>query len=326
MEIIVLSKAIGNTNCYGIGIGAMQWSGSRFWGYGSIINPDDARTAYDAAVALGVDLIDTAEVYGFGKSEKAIGRILGDVGKNGVKIATKYAPIPWRFSAKSFHKALDSSLKRLGLDSVDLYQVHFPGGRLSIEELMNAMADAMDQGKIKAAGVSNYSSDDMKHSAEVLSRRGHRLASNQVEFSLIHRSPEVDGVLDTCRELGVTLIAYSPLGRGLLSGKYGPERPPVGLRKRQSNFSEENFERVTPLIQELKKTADAYSKTPAQVALNWLARIPEVFPIPGSKSAEQAKANAGAVSFELSDEEAARLDDLASVYKAARTFRAGRRS
>ena len=321
-----MNKTIGNISCNGIGFGAMQWSGNRFWGYGSVIKTRDARTAFDAAVASGVDFFDTAEVYGFGKSESVIGEILRDVGKNGVKIATKYAPMPWRFSAKAFHKALDKSLQRLGLESVDLYQLHFPGGRLSIEELMNAMADALDQGKIKAAGVSNYSSDDMKRAAEVLNRRGHRLASNQVEFSLIHRSPEVDGVLDACRELGVTLIAYSPLGRGLLTGKYGPERPPVGLRKRQSNFSEENFTRVTPLIEELKKTGDAYGKTPAQVALNWLTRIPEVLPIPGSKSAEQAKANAEAISFDLTEQEAARLDDLAAVYKVARSFRAGRRS
>ena len=321
-----MKKTVGNTACYGIGFGTMQWSGSKFWGYGSNINPDEARIAYDAAVVAGVDLFDTAEVYGFGKSERAIGKILGDAGRDGVKIATKYAPMPWRFSEKAFHRALDRSLQRLDVESVELYQVHFPGGRLSIKDLMHAMATALERGKIKAAGVSNYSADDMKRAAEALDRRGYRLASNQVEFSLVHRSPEVDGVLDACRELGVTLIAYSPLGRGLLTGKYGRDRQPAGLRKRQSNFSEENFERVTPLIDELKKTGDAYGKTVAQVALNWLARNPEVIPIPGAKNAVQAKANAEALSFELSADEAARLDELSSVYKVARSFRSGRRS
>jgi aryl-alcohol dehydrogenase-like predicted oxidoreductase len=317
------TKSIGNITCYGIGIGTMPWSGSKFWGYGSNIGPEGARAAFDASVASGVDLFDTAEIYGFGKSEKAIGAILSEIGKDGVKIATKYAPLPYRFSIKAFHKALDNSLKRLGLESVDLYQVHFPGGRIGIEPLMNAMADALDAGKIKAAGVSNYSAEAMKQAAEVLDRRGHRLATNQVEYSLVHRSPEVDGVLEACREHGITLIAYSPLGRGILSGKYRGGNLPSDWRKRVSYFSEKNADQVTPLIESLEEIADSHGKTVAQVAINWLARDPMVFPIPGAKNARQAEDNAGAIEFELTDAEANRLDEVASAFKLAKPFTTG---
>lgn len=314
---------IGKTTCYGVGIGTMPWSGNRFWGYGSTLKTEDARIAFDAAVAAGVDLFDTAEVYGFGKSEKAIGRILSDTGRSGIKIATKYAPMPWRFSPTSFRKALERSLRRLGLDSVDLYQVHFPGGRISIEVLMNGMADALDDGRIRAAGVSNYSADDMRRAADVLAKRGHTLASNQVEYSLVHRSPEADGVLAVCQEIGATLIAYSPLGRGLLTGKYRPGQQPKDWRKHFSYFSDSKAEMVTPLIDGLKELAHAHGKTPAQVAINWLARTPEVFPIPGAKNAEQARANAEAITFELADSEAARLDELSAAFKVAKPFSRG---
>jgi aryl-alcohol dehydrogenase-like predicted oxidoreductase len=317
------NTTIGKTACYGVGIGTMPWSGSRFWGYGSTLKTEDARMAFDAAVAAGVDLFDTAEVYGFGKSEKAIGRILGDVGKDGIKIATKYAPMPWRLSSKSFRKALGKSLLRLGLDSVDLYQVHFPGGRMSIEVLMNAMADALDEGTIGAAGVSNYSAEDMKRAANVLLKRGHRLASNQVEYSLVHRSAEADGVLAACREIGATLIAYSPLGRGLLTGKYRPGQQPKDWRKHFSYFSEDKAGMVAPLIEGLENVADSHGKTPAQVAINWLARTPEVFPIPGAKNMEQARANAEAIGFEMTDAEASSLDELSAAFKVAKPFGRG---
>jgi len=320
-------KTIGNTTYYGIGIGTMPWSGNKFWGYGTSIDVRKARFAFDAAAEAGVDLFDTAEVYGFGKSEKALGTILADTGGNGVKIATKYAPMPFRFTKKAFRRALSRSLERLGRDSVDLYQVHFPGGRLGVRELMGCMADALDEGKIKAAGVSNYDADNMKLAAETLDKRGYRLAANQVEYSLTHRSAEVDGVLEVCWELDITLIAYSPLGRGLLTGKYTTDSRPKDMRKHYSSFKEENLAKVMPLIEELDSIARAHTVSAAQVALNWIARNPVVFPIPGAKSAEQAISNATAISFQLSDEEAERLDRISTPFKVARSFgRGGNRS
>ena len=188
---------------------------------------------------------------------------------------------------------------------------------------MNGMADALDDGRIRAAGVSNYSADDMRRAADVLAKRGHTLASNQVEYSLVHRSPEADGVLAVCQEIGATLIAYSPLGRGLLTGKYRPGQQPKDWRKHFSYFSDSKAEMVTPLIDGLKELAHAHGKTPAQVAINWLARTPEVFPIPGAKNAEQARANAEAITFELADSEAARLDELSAAFKVAKPFSRG---
>ena len=300
----------------------MPWSGSKLWGYGSRLGVSEAREAFDAAVAAGVDLFDTAEIYGFGKSEKAIGRILKDTGAANARIATKYAPLPLRFSARAFHRALKRSLRYLGLSSVDLYQVHFPGGRVPIETLMHAMADALDDGRIRAAGVSNYSESDMRLAARVLEERGHRLASNQVEYSLVHRSPEANGVLEACRELGVTLLAYSPLGRGLLTGKYRREQAPSDWRKRI--FTSEKFDLATPLLDEIAAIASRHNATSSQVALNWLARDPVVLPIPGAKNAAQASANAGALSFELTDDEDARLRELSSAFMHETSF--GQRS
>jgi aryl-alcohol dehydrogenase-like predicted oxidoreductase len=314
-------KMIGKNKVHPVGIGTMPWANSKMWGYGALMGVKEAGPAYDAAVAAGVDLFDTAEIYGFGKSEKIVGEILAARGSAGIKIATKYAPLPWRRSIKSFKKALEKSLTRLGLDSITLYQTHFSGGGVSVEELMSGMADALDEGKIEAAGVSNYSAEEMRRAHEVLVSRGHRLASNQVEFSLVHRSPEADGVLETCRELGVTLIAYSPLGRGLLSGKYRPGSEPKDMRKRISHFKGENFGRIRPLLDALEQIAAKYKVTMAQAAINWLARIPEVFPIPGAKNEAQSIANAEAASFDMTDEDAGKLDELSAEFKVAKPFR-----
>lgn len=308
---------IGGTDIevFPIGIGTMPWSDGTFWGYGDRIGADTAIEAFDAAVERGVDLFDTAEVYGMGKSERNIGEILRRRPDAHVKIATKYAPLPWRFSPKALNKALKRSLGRLGLDFVDLYQVHFPGGRLSIDALMNAMADAVEEGLIKAVGVSNYSTDQTRRAHEVLAKRGVPLASNQIEYSLVHRSPEADGLLEACGELGITLIAYSPLGRGLLSGKYRPGTVPADLRKRYPMFAEENLKRALPLIEALEEIGAAHGKAASQAAINWIVRRSNVIAIPGAKNREQAARNADAASFELTDDEAARIDEVSLPYK-----------
>ncbi len=296
----------------------MPWSGSRLWGYGSKLGLAEAREAFDAAVAGGVHLFDSAEIYGFGKSERAIGQILRERETDGVVIATKYAPLPLRFSPRAFHRALDRSLKRLGLPSVDLYQIHFPGGRIDLATLMHAMADALDDGRIQAAGVSNYNESEMRRAAKILESRGHRLASNQVEYSLVHRTPEGNGVLGACTELGVTLLAYSPLGRGLLTGKYRSGNAPIDWRKRI--FTEEKLALATPLLDAIATIANAHGVSSSQIALNWLARIPAVLPIPGAKNAAQAASNAEALSFELTDEEDQRLRQLSTAFMNEKSF------
>ena len=184
--------------------------------------------------------------------------------------------------------ALDASLSRLRRPSVDLYQHHFPSRRVDIPALMGLMADAVEAGKIRAVGVSNYSGAQMRTANEALSRRGLSLASNQVQYSLLHRQPEVDGVLDACREFSVTLIAYQPLASGALTGKYGDDARPSGLRRFHPTFRRAGLDALRPVVGLLREIGEAYGKSPGQVALRWLLEQEGVVPIPGAKNGEQA--------------------------------------
>jgi aryl-alcohol dehydrogenase-like predicted oxidoreductase len=208
-------------------------------------------------------------------------------------------------------------LQRLGLERVDLYQVHFPGGFVSIEKLMNALADALDAGKVRAVGVSNYSAEQMRKADAVLKQRGYSLASNQVEYSLVQRSPEVDGILDACRDLDVTLIAYSPLGRGVLTGKYRPGASTTDARRFYAQFKDKTLETLLPLLEALREIGETHGKKSSQVALNWLARQSHVIPIPGAKNEEQARENAEAIGWEMSEAEIDHLDKLSRSFRVA---------
>ena len=202
------------------------------------------------------------------------------------------------------------TLTRLGRECVDLYQHHYPNARISIPKLMDLVADAVEAGKIKAVGVSNYSAQQMREAHAALSKRGIQLASNQVEYSLLHRKPEVDGVLDTCRELGITLIAYTPLAGGLLTGKYSALNRPGGFFRRiLPQYNRKSLESIQPVIKLLREIGACYSKTPSQVALRWLIENPIVLPIPGAKNGKQAMDNAEALSFSMTPEEVKLFDD-----------------
>jgi aryl-alcohol dehydrogenase-like predicted oxidoreductase len=169
---------------------------------------------------------------------------------------------------------------------------------------MGQLADAVEAGKVRAVGVSNYSAEQMRQAHAALAGRGIPLASNQVEYSLLHRHPEVNGVLDACRELGVTLIAYTPLAGGLLTGKYSAENRPGGFFRRVlPRYRRRALQALRPIVQLLTEIADRYSKTPSQVALRWLIENPAVLPIPGAKNGRQASANAGALTFSLTPDE-----------------------
>ena len=176
---------------------------------------------------------------------------------------------------------------------------------------MSLMADAVEAGKIQAVGVSNYSAEQMRLAHTELARRGIPLASNQVEYSLLHRKPEVDGVLDACRELGITLIAYSPLAMGALTGKYSPGKRATGLRRLMPNFNRKTMESVQPVVDLLRSIGEHYSKTPSQVALRWLLENEDVLPIPGAKNSRQAAENVGALIFSLTPEEVEMLNQAA---------------
>jgi aryl-alcohol dehydrogenase-like predicted oxidoreductase len=274
--------------------------GTNTWGSGG--GPGaDLSAAFSAAVAAGINFIDTAEVYRSGESERAVGRLL-QTAKADMIVATKFMPLPWRLRKAEFGKALRGSLTRLGLERIDLYMTHFPFPPVPIETWMDALADAVAAGLVRAAGVSNYGADQMRRAHAALARRGVRLASNQVEYSLLRRGPERDGLLEACRELGVTLVAYRPLAAGLLGGI--PDRPGNGAGAR---FGRPQIEAIRPLAAVLEKLARSRGKTPAQVALNWVM-CKGALPIAGARTARHVAENAGALGWRLSGEEVAELD------------------
>jgi aryl-alcohol dehydrogenase-like predicted oxidoreductase len=286
-----------------IGFGTWAWGDSLFWGYGKDYGEMELRQAFQAAVAQGVTFLDTAEVYGLGKSEELIGKFVKETNA-ATQIATKYMPLPWRFRAQDVADAVTAGLKRLKMSSIDLYQVHFPAPSfLSQEGLMNALADEVEQGRIKAIGVSNYSAAQLREAHRFLARRGVPLAVNQMRYSLITREIETNGVLAAARDLDVTILAYSPLAQGLLTGKYTASNPPTGARSLDRRFQASGLQKIQPVVDRLQELGDKYSKTPAQVALNWLMCQPGVIPIPGIKTATQVEQNAGALGWELSADE-----------------------
>src|SRR3712207_139930 len=291
-----------------LGVGAWAWGTTRLWGYGNEYDRSDVGKAFRASMAEGVTLVDTAEMYGNGASEKIIGELLREGGFEGTPvIATKFAPLPYRFSAKSLLDAVVKSLERLGIETIDLYQIHFPSPILRINSLMDALAETVKAGKVRRVGVSNYGADQMKQAYDRLASHGVSLASNQVEYSLLQRAPETNGVLEACRDLGVTLIAYSPIAKGLLTGKYSPGDRPSGLVRRMGrSFGEQNLKKIEPVVNILREIGEAHDKQPAQVALNWLITQKHTFPIPGAKNEHQARQNAGALGWEMTGEEIGR--------------------
>jgi aryl-alcohol dehydrogenase-like predicted oxidoreductase len=287
-----------------LGLGTWQWGDNFFWRYQQ--SEADLRGCFEATQAAGVTLFDTAEVYGNGNSEKFLGRFV-----NGVQaptfVATKFMPLPWRLTKSQLLSALKGSLKRLNLPSVDLYQMHWPFPPVSIETWMDALAEAVQAGWVRAVGVSNYSVEQTRRAYVALKKHGVPLASNQVPFSLLARQYERDGLLVLCQELDIRVMAYSPLEQGLLSGKYSPQNPPPGLRGRRYA---KLITKVEPVVTVLRELGEKHGgKTPAQVALNWCMGK-GTLPIPGARTIQQAEQNVGALGWALSTDEMARLDEV----------------
>jgi aryl-alcohol dehydrogenase-like predicted oxidoreductase len=292
-----------------LGIGTWAWGDNLFWTYGKEYGEPQIAEAFDAAIAGGVTLFDTAEVYGLGESERILGR-LAPKATTPIYIASKYMPLPWRWNADAVREAIDASLKRLGVDRIDLYQIHQPFSfLLSQETLLNTLAEAVKIGKIGAIGVSNYSASQMRQAHEILAQQGITLAVNQVQYSLLARQIERNGTLAAAREMGVTILAYSPLAQGLLTGKYDKTTPVTGARRLDPRFSESGREKISEIVHLLREIGENYNRTPAQVALNWLI-AQGVMPIPGAKTASQAAQNAGALGWSLNAEEQTQIDLL----------------
>lgn len=294
-----------------LGIGTWAWGDKLFWSYGSDYGIPQVKEAFAATLDSGISFFDTAEIYGLGESEKLLGQFMKELGRP-AQIATKYFPVPWRFNAQAVTDAVTESLKRLQVEQIELYQVHMPFGFLmSQETLMNALADEVKRGRIATVGVSNYSAEQMREAHGYLAARGVPLAVNQVQYSLLARKIETNGILDTAKQLGVTILAYSPLAQGLLTGKYTVENyiEPTGARRIDPRFSKSGLEKISLVMKVLYQLGEKYDRTPAQVALNWLI-AQGVIPIPGAKTAQQAIQNAGALGWSLTAEEVAQLDQV----------------
>ena len=296
-----------------LGVGTWAWGDRATWGMGGYdadLTEDTIREAWDASIEAGVTLFDTAEVYGGGESERIIGKLLAadPARRDSLILATKFMPSPWKLNVgAALRSALLGSLGRLGVDCIDLYQLHGPISVRSHSALADALAAVHSDGLVAAVGVSNYSIGEMEAIHAELTKRGVPLASNQIEFSLIRQRPETTGLLAACERLGVVPLAYSPIGQGRLTGKYSASNPPSGKR----NFSAHPMEQVDPIVAELRRVGDQHDgRTPSQVALRWIISKGAV-PIPGAKNAKQAAENAGALGWALSADEVASLDAVA---------------
>ena len=291
-----------------MGVGTWAWGDQGYWGYGRDYTSDDVAEAYRASRAAGLTLFDTAEVYGNGTSERLLGQLIRDHDDRGkVQVATKFAPLPWRVGRRGpLLRALEASLTRLQLDAVDLYQLHFALPLLGDRALLADLASARSQGLIGAIGVSNYGPRRLRSAHRVLTDLGVTVATNQVQYSLLSRRVERTGLVDLCRQLGTTVIAYSPLAQGLLTGKYSRSNPPAGVRRFRHRRA---LGRVPALVAQLNQMGEEHGRSAGQVALNWLIRKGTV-PIPGAKTAEQAWRNAEGAGWELTDDQVAALDRL----------------
>ena len=288
-----------------IGLGAWQWGDRLVWGYGQTHTDKEIRESFDVSHSLGVRFIDTAEIYGSGYSERLLGKFLKET-EQPVLVATKFFPWPWKITKGFIPRALKGSLERIGVEAVDLYQIHWPSVTMSPETMMEGMVECVKRGMTRTVGVSNFGEKHLIRAYTTLARHGIPLASNQVHYSLLNREVEKNGTLARCKELGIRLIAYSPLEKGLLTGKYSLENPPSGVRGSQYSDLLKKLPPVLKLMTDIG--LDHGNKTAAQVALNWLI-CKGALPIPGAKNSKQAEANAGGAGWRLTEEELIKLDE-----------------
>ncbi len=315
-------RKLGNSSLHvsPIGVGVMQFSG----GGGGFrfmfpdIPQDDKDLIIKNALDGGVNWFDSAEMYGFGQSERTLRQALtnNQVKDEDVLIATKWWPFPRL--ANNIRRTIGTRQKNLEGYTIDLYQVHWPLSLSSPEAEMDVMADLVEQGKIRAVGVSNFSAEYTRRAHEALNKRGLGLASNQVQFSLAHRQIETNGVLEAAKDLGVTIIAWSPVASGLLTGKFhqSPEVLQNTPLARRINLRRQ-LKKTKPLVDAMDEMAKRHGVSITQVALNWTVNFhgDSVVAIPGASQPKHAEEAAGVMSFRLTDEEMARLDELSRQFR-----------
>jgi aryl-alcohol dehydrogenase-like predicted oxidoreductase len=290
-----------------IGLGTWQF-GSAEWGYGVEYASTEAVRIVERALDLGINLIDSAEVYAFGQSERIVGAALGER-RDEAFVATKIFPVVP--VARVVEARARASADRLGVTIIDLYQLHWPNPVFPLAGTMSAMGALVDTGLVRHVGVSNFSAARWRQAETTL---GAPVLSNQVQYSLARRNAE-DEVLPYACSADRLVIAYSPLAQGLLSGKHRPGSAPGGIRAANPLFLPENLERAVGLLAALEEVGAANGATSAQVALAWVIRRPNVVAIPGASSVAQLEANAAAADLDLSDDEDVRLTEASDRFR-----------
>jgi aryl-alcohol dehydrogenase-like predicted oxidoreductase len=298
-----------------VGLGTWQF-GSPEWGYGDAYAALEAEAIVHRALDLGVNLIDTAEAYGSGRSETIVGQAIAGR-RDDAFVATKVWPVAPIASVVEHHGR--RSAERMGLDAIDLYQVHWPNPLVPLGSTMKGMRRLLAAGVIRHVGVSNFSLSRWRAAER---RLGTPVLSNQVRYNLVNRKPERE-LLPYAAADDRLIIAYSPLAQGLLGGRYDEHnRPSAAVRRINPLFSPENLRRATPLLQALREVAAAHDAVPAQVALAWILRRPNTVVIPGARTVEQLESNVAAADLHLTDDEGDRLTEASDNFHRAPLIRA----
>jgi len=299
---------VGGARVSVMGLDCWQF-GSSDWGYGDDYARRDAGAIVERALDLGVNLVDTAEIYAYGQSERIVGEAIRGR-RDDVFLATKLFPL-LPLAPVVEHRA-QASARRLGVDAIDLYQVHWPNPVVPNGPTMDGMQRVIEKGLVRHAGVSNFSRARWEDAER---RLGRPVISNQVQYSLVQRKPERE-LVPYAQRAARLVIAYSPLAQGLLSGRYDGTNPPRGwVRRGNVLFLPENIARAGGLLDALRQVAKLHDATPAQVALAWVIRHPNVVAIPGASSVAQLESNVAAADLELSDDDDARLNSAADRFE-----------
>jgi aryl-alcohol dehydrogenase-like predicted oxidoreductase len=271
-----------------IGLGVWAWGARQIWGYGKAYGREELDQVWELALERGLNFIDTASIYGLGESERIVGDLLRRTEQEMV-IATKYFPL--HLLSGSIRRAAIKSLARLGLKEVDLYQVHWPNPIMSLRSTMREMEGLVREGKVRHIGVSNFNVKQLEAARSYLSRED--VVSNQIHYNLIRRKPERDGMVAYAKKEGVTIIAYSPIAQGILTGKYNPGKRPGGMRRFQGRFTRGSLRKASTFLKILDRVARSNDCTMGQTSLAWLLKDPNVVVIPGAKNPRQVRENMG---------------------------------
>jgi len=318
-------RKLGESNLYvsPIGLGCWQFSqgkglSGKFW---PKLEEESIKKIIDETIRVGINWFDTAEIYGLGESERTLSRSLDklEIDRKNIVIATKWWPT--FKTSKSISKTINNRLTNLNTKVIDLYQIHNPYSFSGINSQMKEMSKLVEDVKVKYIGVSNFSAKQMERAYKSLHQYDLKLVSNQVNYSLINRGIEKNGVLNLARDLGITIIAYTPLGRGLLTGKYHENSTYLSekglIRRLGSSLNRRSIERTRDLVTKLIELGKKYEATPSQIALNWVINFHGgcVVAIPGATKVEQARDNGNAMKFKMSGEDMDELNNLSFKFK-----------